>query len=132
VNEKISQLEDMANALLRQVMRFEDPAAGDSASADISTLDPGAVDALFQKIRSSGPDRSRDLASVLGEARVCLQLVAGFLGAVRESKSLPAVVRFEVPGQRGQAMPVTMPSASAAAMVRDAKRLSAALEKLAK
>jgi hypothetical protein len=129
---KISQLESAANLLLQRVMRCEAPAARDPDSIGINALDPGAVDALFQELQSSRPDRSRELASLLGEARICLQLVSGFLGAVRGLKSLPAVVRFEVPGQRGQVMPVIMPLASAVAMTRDAKRLSSEFGKRAR
>jgi hypothetical protein len=126
---EITQLRCVASTLLQQVALFRSPSAPDSHQIDISSLEPEAVHALFRQLRSQGSSHSQELATLLGESRTCLQLIAGFLRAVRELPLLPAVVRFEVSDLRGPAIPVTMPGASAAAMIREAKRLASSLEK---
>jgi hypothetical protein len=113
--------------LLQQLAHFGVRSTGDATPIDISSLEAETVDALFRTpLRTN---TNPQLASLLSESRTCLQLIAGFLGAVRKLPSMPAVVRFEVPGHGGNAIPVTMPAASAVAMTQDAKRLASALKK---
>jgi hypothetical protein len=126
---EITQLRGVASTLLQQVALFRSPSIMDSAPIGISSLEPETVHALFQQLQPRDSSHSQDLATLLGESRSCLQLIAGFLGAVRDLPSLPAVVRFEVSDLLGHAIPVAMPAASAAAMIRDAKRLASSLEK---
>ncbi len=99
-------------------------------------MTPQSVDELFILLRREAaarhPPRSAKLATLLAESRTCLQLAAGFLGAVRGLTSPPAGVRFDVPDRRGGAIPVTMPAESAKAMIRHAEALSKAVAKLAK
>jgi hypothetical protein len=123
----ITQLSSAATMLLRQLAHFGVREGNDVTPIELSSLDPGTVDTLF---RTSVPKNANQrVATLLSESRICLQLVVGFLGAVRALPSVPTSVRFEVPGHRGSAVPVTMPVASATAMIQDAKRLVAALKK---
>jgi hypothetical protein len=125
---EITQLRRVANALLQQVALFRSPSTTDAPSIEINSLEPGTIHAVFRQLPRES-SHSQDLATLLAESRTCLQLIAGFLSAVRALPSLPAVIRFDVSDHRGHAIPVAMPAASTAAMVRDAKRLASSLER---
>jgi hypothetical protein len=124
------QLAEAANRLLWQLAKTRGLSPANRDPIDVASLELPQLEQLVQELTSTNPKPSKELASLLGESRVCLQLVGGFLVATRNLSPLPAVVRFEVPGRAGSAIPVVMPLASITAMIRDAKRLAVALESL--
>ena len=118
--------------LLLQVADFGLPSAADTPPVDIDSLEPEMVHALFRQLPRKDLPHSQELASLLAESHTFLQLAIGFLSAVRDLPSLPEVVRFEVSAPGRHTVPVTMPAASADAMINDAKRLVSSLAGLAR
>ena len=97
-----------------------------------ASLEPETDHALFRQLPRKDLPHSQELASLLAESHTFLQLAIGFLSAVRDLPSLPEVVRFEVSAPGRHTVPVTMPAASADAMINDAKRLVSSLAGLAR
>lgn len=136
MTREADELSKAVDALLQAVARLQSGPSTDPPSDANSSMDTEAIRKLFQRLqdyRAAGdPSNSAKLSALLGEARNCLQLSVGFLGALKQLPSRPVVVRFDVPDRNGTPIPVTMPLVAAVAMTQDAKRITKALVKLSK